>query len=88
MWGPPGTGKTTLARILAEATGHGFMEFSGVSGSAAELMKFLADSREMFDEAAIIIMNGLETGFVEADTKHFKQPRIEVRPRPTGWTRR
>ena len=47
----------------------------------------LADSREMFDEAAIIIMNGLETGFVEADTKHFKQPRIEVRPRPTGWTR-
>ena len=47
MWGPPGTGKTTLARILAEATGHGFMEFSGVSGSAAELKKFLADSREM-----------------------------------------
>jgi alkanesulfonate monooxygenase SsuD/methylene tetrahydromethanopterin reductase-like flavin-dependent oxidoreductase (luciferase family) len=47
----------------------------------------LADSREMFDEAAIIIMNGLETGFVEADTKHFQQPRTEVRPRPTGWTR-
>ncbi len=47
MWGPPGTGKTTLARILAEATGHGFVEFSGVSGSAAELKKFLADSREM-----------------------------------------
>ena len=47
----------------------------------------LADSREMFDESAIIIMNGLETGFVEADTKHFKQPRTEIRPRPTGWTR-
>jgi putative ATPase len=47
LWGPPGTGKTTLARILAEATGHGFMEFSGASGSAAELKKFLADSREM-----------------------------------------
>ncbi len=47
MWGPPGTGKTTLARILAEATGHGFMEFSGASGSAAELKKFLTESREM-----------------------------------------
>ena len=47
----------------------------------------LADSREMFDEAAIIIMEGLETGFVEADTKHYQQPRTEVRPRPTGWTR-
>ena len=47
----------------------------------------LADSREMFDEAALIIMEGLETGFVEADTKHFKQPRTEVRPRPQDWTR-
>ena len=47
MWGPPGTGKTTLARILAEATGHGFMEFSGASGSAAELKKFLQDSKNM-----------------------------------------
>ena len=47
MWGPPGTGKTTLARILAEVTGHGFMEFSGASGSAAELKKFLTESREM-----------------------------------------
>lgn len=42
----------------------------------------LADSREMFDEAALIIMEGLETGFVEADTKWYKQPRVEVRPRP------
>jgi alkanesulfonate monooxygenase SsuD/methylene tetrahydromethanopterin reductase-like flavin-dependent oxidoreductase (luciferase family) len=41
----------------------------------------LADSREMFDEAAQIIMDGLETGFVEADTKWYKQPRVEVRPR-------
>ena len=51
------------------------------------LRQDLADSREMFDEAAIIIMEGLESGFVEADTKHYKQPRIEVRPRPHGWTR-
>jgi len=42
----------------------------------------LVDSREMFDEAAIIIMNGVETGFVEADTKWYKIPRVEIRPRP------
>jgi alkanesulfonate monooxygenase SsuD/methylene tetrahydromethanopterin reductase-like flavin-dependent oxidoreductase (luciferase family) len=47
----------------------------------------IADSREMFDESALIIMSGLETGFVEADTKHYKQPRIEVRPRPHNWSR-
>jgi alkanesulfonate monooxygenase SsuD/methylene tetrahydromethanopterin reductase-like flavin-dependent oxidoreductase (luciferase family) len=42
----------------------------------------LADSREMFDEAALIIMEGLETGIVEADTKWYKIPRTEIRPRP------
>ena len=46
MWGPPGTGKTTIARLLATATGHGFLEFSGVTGSAAELKKFLLEHRE------------------------------------------
>jgi alkanesulfonate monooxygenase SsuD/methylene tetrahydromethanopterin reductase-like flavin-dependent oxidoreductase (luciferase family) len=42
----------------------------------------LADSREMFDEAALIVMEGIETGIVEADTKWYKIPRTEVRPRP------
>ena len=42
----------------------------------------LADSREMFDEAALIIMQGVETGIVEADTKWYQIPRTEVRPRP------
>jgi len=42
----------------------------------------LKDSREMFDEAAVIVMNGVETGIVEADTKWYQIPRTEVRPRP------
>ena len=42
----------------------------------------LADSREMFDEAALIIMGCIETGIVEADTKWYKIPRTEIRPRP------
>jgi alkanesulfonate monooxygenase SsuD/methylene tetrahydromethanopterin reductase-like flavin-dependent oxidoreductase (luciferase family) len=42
----------------------------------------LKDSREMFDEAALIVMQGVETGIVEADTTWYKIPRTEVRPRP------
>ncbi len=66
--------------ILGMGRGAARREFNG-------FRQDIADSREMFDEACAIIMAGLETGFVEADTKHFKQPRVEVRPRPYNWTR-
>jgi alkanesulfonate monooxygenase SsuD/methylene tetrahydromethanopterin reductase-like flavin-dependent oxidoreductase (luciferase family) len=42
----------------------------------------LKDSREMFDEAALIVMAGVETGIVESDTAWYKIPRTEIRPRP------
>jgi len=62
----------------------------GRGAARREFEKFnveLADSREMFDEAALIIMDGLENGYVEADTKWYKRPRAEIRPRPENWSR-
>jgi alkanesulfonate monooxygenase SsuD/methylene tetrahydromethanopterin reductase-like flavin-dependent oxidoreductase (luciferase family) len=41
------------------------------------------ESRERFDEAAAMIVNALRTGFIEGDGKFYKQPRIEIRPRPS-----
>jgi alkanesulfonate monooxygenase SsuD/methylene tetrahydromethanopterin reductase-like flavin-dependent oxidoreductase (luciferase family) len=40
------------------------------------------EARERFNEAAAIVVEGLETGVVEANTKYYQQSRIEVRPRP------
>jgi alkanesulfonate monooxygenase SsuD/methylene tetrahydromethanopterin reductase-like flavin-dependent oxidoreductase (luciferase family) len=42
----------------------------------------MEESRDRFDEAAEIIIEGLETGFIEYDGKHFQQQRRELRPRP------
>ena len=40
------------------------------------------ESRERFDEAAPMIVEALRTGFIEGNGKHYKQPRVELRPRP------
>lgn len=40
------------------------------------------ESRTRFDEAAPMIVEALETGFIEGDGPHYKQPRTEIRPRP------
>lgn len=42
----------------------------------------MSEARDRFNEAAAIVLQGLETGFVEADTQYYQQARIEVRPRP------
>lgn len=66
--------------ILGMGRGAARREFAG-------FRKDIADSRELFDEAALIIIDGLETGTVKANTKHFQQPEVEVRPRPENWSR-
>ena len=42
----------------------------------------MAESRERFDEAAKMVLEGLKTGFIEGDGPFYKQPRVEIRPRP------
>src|SRR5258708_7979354 len=40
------------------------------------------ESRERFDEASAMILDALRTGYIEGNGKHYKQPRIAIRPRP------
>jgi putative ATPase len=46
FYGPPGSGKTTLARIIAAATGAAFEELSAVSASVADVRAVIARARE------------------------------------------
>lgn len=46
LWGPPGTGKTTLARILARSTDADFVFFSAVLSGVKEIREIVAQARE------------------------------------------
>src|SRR4051812_10081147 len=41
LWGPPGSGKTTLARIIARGTGAEFVELSAVTAGKADVVKVI-----------------------------------------------
>jgi putative ATPase len=46
LYGPPGSGKTTLARIVAQTTGAEFEELSAVSATVANVREVLARARD------------------------------------------
>ncbi|MCH7812122.1 MAG: replication-associated recombination protein A [Chloroflexi bacterium] len=46
FWGPPGTGKTTLARIIAQMTRAAFAPVSAVSAGVADLRRIVAEAKE------------------------------------------
>src|ERR1700744_2368272 len=46
FWGPPGVGKTTLAKIIAETTKATFIEFSAVLSGIKEIKAVMADAEK------------------------------------------
>lgn len=57
LWGPPGVGKTTLAKIVADAAGRGFYSLSAVSSSVKDVRDVIerADKKRFFNEASPVL---------------------------------
>src|SRR6202035_5973170 len=45
LWGPPGSGKTTLARLIARVTSSHFVPLSAVSAGVADLRRNIEEAR-------------------------------------------
>ena len=59
FWGPPGVGKTTLARIIAKRTRAKFIDFSAVTSGIKEIKQVMeqAESNRRFGERTILFVD-------------------------------
>ncbi|MBI4614549.1 MAG: replication-associated recombination protein A [Planctomycetes bacterium] len=57
FWGPPGTGKTTLARIRAEESGYQFVSMSAVTGGKADVKKAVEAALEEKERGTVLFVD-------------------------------
>ena len=59
FWGPPGVGKTTLAKIIAGKTKSSFLEFSAVTSGIKDIRTIMkqADDNRFYGEKTIVFID-------------------------------
>ena len=67
LWGPPGTGKTTLAYLIARASGRRFIELSAVSSGVSDVRRVVDDARRS------LASGGEETILFVDEVHHFSK---------------
>ena len=72
LWGPPGTGKTTLASLIANVTNSHFEQVSGVASGVADLRRIAGEARERLG------MNGQSTILFVDEIHRFNKSQQDV----------
>ena len=62
FWGPPGCGKTTLARIIANTTDSHFLHFSAVTAKLAEVRQAIKQAKERLGVGAQLAISVNQRG--------------------------
>jgi putative ATPase len=57
FWGPPGTGKTTLASIIANSLDANFVHLSAVSAGKADVKKVIDEAKTLFGQKTILFLD-------------------------------
>lgn len=60
LWGPPGSGKTTLARLVSQTESARFVELSAVDGSVSQVREVIADAkslRDSFEKPTVLFLD-------------------------------
>ncbi len=71
LWGPPGSGKTTLARIIAAQSGYEYETVSAVSSGVAEL-------KALFERARVRAQDGKQTVVFVDEIHRFNRAQQDV----------
>lgn len=60
LWGPPGTGKTTLAHVVSRATGRRFVELSAITAGVKDVRRVMEearDARDLHDRHTVLFLD-------------------------------